>query len=270
MIKRLETTAKFIDSLGPFHPKIGVVLGSGLGNFIDSFSEKISVPYSQIPHFCNVSVEGHEGQLVLGKVNGVEVVVLQGRIHAYEGYSQEQVVYPLRSLGILGVENLILTNVSGGINKSFFPGDFVLIKDHLNLTGNNPLIGPNPFDFSPRFPDMTKTWDPYLNDILSQSAKEINVGLKSGIYAGVLGPNYETPAEIKMLATIGADAVGMSTIPTATLCKAQRIDVLGISCISNLAAGLSPSPLSHKEVMEAGEALANKATRLLEAFLKEL
>jgi purine-nucleoside phosphorylase len=267
MIKRLETTAKFIESLGPFHPKIGVVLGSGLGNFIDSINDKILVPYSQIPHFCNVSVEGHEGQLVLGKVNGVEVAVLQGRIHAYEGYSQEQVVYPVRSLGILGIENLILTNVSGGINKSFFPGDFVLIKDHLNLTGNNPLVGPNPFDFSPRFPDMSKAWDPYLNDIFSQSAKEINIGLKSGIYAGVLGPNYETPAEIRMFRALGADMIGMSTVPEAIAAHHMGIKLCGVSLISNMAAGIIDDSLRHEDITLQAASVMEDFSSLLRNFI---
>ncbi|TDJ06883.1 MAG: purine-nucleoside phosphorylase [Deltaproteobacteria bacterium] len=244
----LETTAKYIQSLSPYHPKIGVVLGSGLGNFIASFSEKISVPYSKIPHFQNVSVEGHEGQLVLGKINGVEIIALQGRLHAYEGYSQDQVVYPIRSLGLLGIESLILTNVSGGINKSFFPGDFVLIEDHLNLTGNNPLVGPDIFDFAPRFPDMSKAWNPQLNEIIRQSAMELNIGLKAGVYAGVLGPSYETPAEIRMFRALGADMVGMSTVPEAIAAHHMGLNVCGVSLISNMAAGIIDDSLRHEDI----------------------
>lgn len=265
----LETTTKFIENLGPYHPKIGIVLGSGLGNFIESFSEKISVPYSKIPHFKNVTVEGHDGQLVLGKINGVEIVVLQGRIHAYEGHSQAEVVFPIRALGLLGIENLILTNVSGGINKSFFPGDFVLIEDHLNLTGNNPLVGPNPFDFAPRFPDMSKAYDQDLIDLFGQSAKELNISIKSGVYAGVLGPSYETPAEIRMLRALGADIVGMSTVPEAIAAHHMGINVCGISLVSNMAAGIIDDSLHHEDItLQAASAMEDFSSLLKNFIIK--
>ncbi|RLA61721.1 MAG: purine-nucleoside phosphorylase [Epsilonproteobacteria bacterium] len=267
MIKMLETTVKFIESLGPYHPKIGIVLGSGLGNFIQSFSEKISVPYSRIPHFQNVSVAGHNGQLVLGKINGIEIIALQGRVHAYEGHSQAEVVYPIRTLGLLGVENLILTNVSGGINKSFFPGDFVLTEDHLNLTGKNPLIGPNLFDFAPRFPDMSKAYDPSLNEMLTQSAKELNIPLKSGVYAGVLGPSYETPAEVRMLRALGADMVGMSTVPETIAAHHMGVKVCNISLISNMAAGIIDDSLRHEDITLQAASVMEDFSSLIKNFI---
>ena len=270
MIEKLKTTNKFIEAQTSYRPKIGLVLGSGLGDFISSFSEMISLPYSKIPHFKNVSVDGHEGQLVLGKINGVEVAALQGRIHAYEGHSQAEVVYPIRALGTLGVENIIITNASGGINKSYFPGDLVLIEDHLNLTGKNPLVGPNLFDFAPRFPDMSKTYHPGLNDLLNQSASELSINLKSGVYAGVLGPNYETPAEVRMLRALGADMVGMSTVPEVIAAHHMGIRVCAISLIANMAAGITDDMLSHEEIGLQASSLMGTFSSLLKNFIMKI
>jgi purine-nucleoside phosphorylase len=212
-LQRLEEAKNFIQSKLPTIPKTAIVLGSGLGEFVDQFENKITISYDQIPHFKKTKVEGHAGALIYGTIEKTPVLALQGRVHAYEGHDLLDVVFGVRTLGSLGVKNVILTNASGGINLNYKPGDLVLITDHLNLTGKNPLVGPNIDKLGTRFPDMGEAYNVELNEIILSSAKELNKVLHSGVYAGVMGPTYETPSEIKMFRILGADMVGMSTVP---------------------------------------------------------
>lgn len=247
----------------PSQPLVGLVLGSGLGVYVDQIEDKTIINYNDIPHFHSTTVVGHEGRLVLGKVKGVNVIAFQGRFHAYEGHSQGDVVLPVRALAQMGAKYVILTNASGGINANYSPGELVSIVDHINLTGRNPLIGPNDERVGPRFPDMTYTYDPDLQKIFQDSAKELNIKLRQGVYAGVLGPAYETPAEIRMLRTLGADIVGMSTVPEAIAAHHAGLKVGGIACVTNMAAGLAHEKLDHKDVKE----VASKATASFASLL---
>jgi len=250
MYEKLGAAAKHIGTFKEAPPRIGIILGSGLGAFVDSVEEQIHVPYSDIPHFRDCTVEGHQGRLILGKVSGVDVAILQGRLHAYEGLPMEEVVFPTRVLATLGVEKLVLTNAAGGINQDFIPGDIVIIEDHINMMAANPLIGPNINELGPRFPDMTQAYNLELREAIKSAANEINYKIKSGVYAGVLGPTYETPAEVKMLGICGADMVGMSTVPESIAANHLGIQVVGLSCITNMAAGISKGKLDHSEVKE--------------------
>lgn len=248
----LKETADFINNLLKGNQvTTAVTLGSGLGDFADDLEDKIEIPYHDIPHFHGTSVVGHAGKLVYGKIKGkVSVLAMQGRIHAYEGHSFSEVVFPTRVLKFLGVKNLILTNASGGMNPKFQAGDLVLIKDHLNLTGNNPLLGKNPDFLGPRFPDMTHTYSPELTEGIRKAAKNISYNLKDGVYVGVLGPSYETPSEIKMYQTLGGDMVGMSTVAEAIAGHHCGLKIAGISCITNMAAGLGTQELDHADIKE--------------------
>lgn len=263
MYEKLSATAQYIQKKHNFTPKVGMVLGSGLGAYIDTLEEMIEIPYDEIPYFNETTVEGHKGRLILGKVNGVNVAILQGRLHAYEGYDMEQVVFPVRTLATLGAEYIFLTNAAGGINFSYKQGDLILIKDHINLMGKNPLVGPNIAELGPRFPDMTKAYCGELRELFKLSAKEINYDLKEGVYGAVLGPTYETPAEINMFRTIGADMVGMSTVPECIAANHLGIKVAGISCITNMAAGIEEKELKHEEIK-------NEALKVMETFSKLL
>ena len=267
MYEKLGTAAKQIQSHHQKTPKVGIVLGSGLGAFVDSIENPTVIPYSEIPFFRNTTVEGHEGRMILGQVKGVEIAILQGRLHAYEGLPMEEVVFPVRTLATLGIETLILTNAAGGINTTFKPGNLVLINDHINLMCKNPLIGPNINELGPRFPDMTHAYDLELREIAQNAAKKINLDLKQGVYAGVLGPTYETPAEIKMLRTIGADMVGMSTVPESIAANHLGLRVMGISCITNMAAGIENVKLKHDDVKEQALKVMNEFIDLLENIL---
>ncbi len=264
MLNKIKEAKSFIESKTKLKPSLGVVLGSGLGDFVNRVENKVTLPYNIIPHFKTTTVEGHEGALILGEVKGKAVAVLQGRIHAYEGHALHEVVFPLRVLIALGIKNVVLTNAAGGIHESFRPGDLVLIKDHINLTGMNPLIGPNIPEFGPRFPDMTYAYDPELRMVIEKKAQALGIELKSGVYAGLSGPTYETPAEIRMLRTLGADMVGMSTVPECIVANHQGIKVIGISCITNLAAGLSKQKLHHGEIKEQALKVMRSFTTLLE------
>jgi len=255
MIKRFEETKKYIENAITIKPEMGIILGSGLGFLVEEIQNPIFLPYNDIPHFPVTTVEGHKGQLVIGKLEGKNVVAMQGRFHYYEGYSMENVVYPVRIMGQMGIENLIITNAAGGVNVNFHPGDLMLIEDHINLMGTNPLIGPNIGQFGERFPDMSEAYNLELRKLARSTAKDLKICLHEGVYAGVTGPNYETPAEIRYLRTIGADAVGMSTVPEVIAANHMGIRVLGISCITNMAAGVLPEKLNHDEVVET----ANKA-----------
>lgn len=251
-------------------PKVGLVLGSGLGDVVERFEARVDVPYGEIPHFPSSTVEGHAGQLVFGRWSGQDVVAMRGRVHLYEGYSASEVVFPIRVMLALGAKVLIVTNAAGGIDPHFATGDLMLISDHLNLTGTNPLVGPNDPAWGPRFPDVTHAYDPKLREIARAASKALKLPLHEGVYAGLLGPSYETPAEIRMLRTMGAAAVGMSTVLEVIAAAHAGARILGISCISNPAAGLTDAPLDHEEVQEAAYAAREHLGALVEALVSQV
>jgi len=267
---RIAEAAAFIRARDPRVPRVGVVLGSGLGEFAESVAEPVVVPYPEIPHFKKAGVAGHAGRLVLGRVGAEAVAVLQGRIHYYEGHDAGDVVFPVRVLAALGVRSLLLTNAAGGINPAFRPGDLMIIRDHINLTGLNPLRGPNDDRLGPRFPDMSAAYDPAFQDIIAAALEAAGLPVRRGVYAGLIGPSYETPAEIRMLGSLGAEAVGMSTVTEAIAARHLGLRLAGISCITNLAAGISTRPLSHREVTETGERVKHDFIRLLTAVVPRL
>lgn len=260
-----------VSSRGPV-AVVGVVLGSGLGPVADQLLEEggRAVEYGAIPHFPTSSVEGHKGRLVLGHVEGVPVLLMQGRVHRYEGWSAAEVAFPTRVLLALGVKTLVLTNAAGGLADGMKPGDLMVIRDHLNLTGNNPLVGHNDDRLGPRFPDMSDTYSATLRAVAKQVGFDLKIPLKEGVYAGMLGPSYETPAEVRMLKLLGADAVGMSTVYEAIAAGHGGARVLGISCITNLAAGISDMPLSHEEVKETAALVERTFSSLVLALAPRL
>ncbi len=263
MNENLNKAAKYIQSINATRPSIGVILGSGLGAFVDQIENKTVIPYNDIPFFKKTTVEGHAGQLILGKIKGVDVAILQGRFHAYEGLEMEEVVFPVRLLKMLGISSLILTNAAGGINLNYRPGDLVLITDHLNLMGRNPLTGLNNDQMGPRFPDMTHAYNPELNEIMRSVSKSLGHSLKEGVYAGVLGPTYETPAEIKMIRVLGGDMVGMSTVPESIAANHMGLKVCGISCITNMGAGIIDQKLKHEDIKDEALKVMDHFTALL-------
>lgn len=272
MSKILEA-ANYIQSKTSIKPKVGIVLGSGLGIYVDQIQNKQIIPYHEIPHFKRTSVEGHEGRLILGEVHGEPVAALQGRIHSYEGHPMEEIVLPVRVLAALGIEMLFLSNASGGVNLDFHPGDLVLITDHINLSGRNALLGPNIAELGPRFPDMSEAYNKELNAIIKDVAKRHGVQMKDGVYCSVLGPTYETPAEIRMIRIIGGDMVGMSTVPEVIAANHMGLKVAGVACITNYAAGIKEEKLSHADVKDVAEkAMVGFATILTETIgeLKKL
>jgi len=264
---RTESAAAFILSQAQLRPKIGLVLGSGLGAFADDLSEAVRIPYTQIPGFPHSTAIGHAGQLVIGKSGNVPVAVMQGRVHLYEGYLASEVTFPTRVLGRMGVRALILTNAAGGINPAYGQGALVMLSDHINLQGQNPLTGANDERFGHRFPDMTYTYSKRLREIALDEAKKHSIAPHEGVYAALAGPSYETPAEIRYLRTIGADLVGMSTVPEAIVARHMGIEVLGISCVTNMAAGILDKPLDHEEVLEVGRRVMGQFIALLRAVL---
>jgi purine-nucleoside phosphorylase len=254
-------------------PQIAVVLGSGLGDFANSLSDAVTFPYDSLPHWPASNVIGHEGKLVVGRVakaGGRTIAALAGRCHVYEGHDLRTVTFGVRALGLLGVKTLILTNAAGGVNTGFAQGALMVIDDHLNLMGSNPLVGDNDERFGHRFPDMTEVYSSRLRGIADRAGKAINLMLPHGIYVGLLGPSYETPAEIRYLRTIGADAVGMSTVPEAIAARHMNMDVLGISCITNMAAGVLPAPLDHAEVMDTARRIRGQFIALLEGVIGQI
>ena len=270
LYERAEHAARIIRARVNLQPRIGVVLGSGLGTFADNFEEAVTVPYQDIPGFGRSTAVGHAGQLVIGKIDQVPLLAMKGRLHHYEGYSFEEVTFPLRTLKLLGLKTIILTNASGGVNVQFNPGTLMVITDHLNLMGNNPLIGPNDDRFGPRFPDMSAVYSPALQEIVMEEAKEMGVDIRRGVYAALTGPSYETPAEIHLMRNCGADAVGMSTVPEAIVARHMDMEVLGISCITNLAAGVTDEPISHEDVMATGDRVSATFTQLLRRVVVRL
>ena len=265
-----ESAATFLRSHTSLQPKVGLVLGSGLGAFADEFTEATRTPYSQIPGFPRSTAIGHAGQMVIGKVGSIPVAAMQGRVHLYEGYSAAEVAFPTRVLGRLGIRALILTNAAGGINTEYKQGALVVISDHINLQGQNPLVGANDEHFGPRFPDMTQAYWKLYREMALQAAGKLGKTVHEGVYAGLLGPSYETPAEIRYLRTIGADLVGMSTIPETIAARHMGIKVLAISCVTNMAAGILDQPLNHEEVLETGRRVQGDFVALLKAVLPEI
>ena len=267
VMNKILESSQYIQSKFKVKPKIGIILGSGLGIYVDQIQNKTIIPYQEIPHFKRTTVEGHEGRLILGDVHGIPVAALQGRMHPYEGHPMEEIVHPVRTLAALGIEILVVTNASGGINMNFHPGDLVAIQDHINLSGRNPLVGPNIAEMGPRFPDMSEAYDQELRVILKQVAQNHHVDLKDGVYCSVLGPTYETPAEIRMLRTLGADMVGMSTVPEVIAAGHLGLKVAGVTCITNYAAGIKLEKLSHADVKKVAEkAMVGFATILTETI----
>jgi purine-nucleoside phosphorylase len=250
--------------------KVGVVLGSGLGAFADTLEQRVETPYSAIPGWPVSTAAGHAGKLVEGRIGETEVIVLAGRAHLYEGYTAQQVTFGIRELARRGVTSLVLTNAAGGVNLDYQPGQLVLISDHINLLGVNPLTGPNDDTLGPRFPDMSEAYSRAYREIARHAASELGVKLEEGVYAALLGPNYETPAEIRYLRDIGADLVGMSTVPEAIVANHVGMKVLGISCVTNMAAGILPRKLVHEEVLETGARVRDLLVKLLLAVLPRL
>ena len=266
--ERAEEAAQFILSRTALRPRIALVLGSGLGPFADEFAESAKIPYSEIPHFPQSTAIGHAGQLVVGKVEGIAVAGMQGRVHLYEGYSAKEVAFPIRVFARLGVRAVILTNAAGGIK--FVQGRLVVIRDHINLQGVNPLSGANDERFGPRFPDMSAAYDKRFREMTVGQGNRLGIGIDEGVYAALAGPSYETPAEIRYLRTIGADLVGMSTAPEVIAARHGDMRVLGISCVTNAAAGILDQPLNHREVLETAARVKGDFVALLKAVLPRI
>ena len=267
---QVSAAAAVVTARAPVLPAAAVVLGSGLGDFAGTLEGAVSLPYEQLPHWPASRVVGHEGRLVVGRVRGKVIAALAGRCHAYEGHDSQTVTFAVRVLGLLGVKTLVLTNAAGGINTGFAQGALMVIDDHINLTGMNPLVGVNEDRFGPRFPDMTEVYSRRLRGLADEAAQGLGRTLPHGVYAALLGPSYETPAEIRYLRTIGADAVGMSTAFEAIAARHMGIEVLGISCITNMAAGVCPQPLDHHEVMETARRVRGDFVALLEGIVGRL
>lgn len=270
LYSRAAHAARTISARANVAPKIALVLGSGLGAFADEFEEPVGIPYQEIPGFVSSTAMGHAGRLVIGKVGGVPVLAMQGRVHYYEGYSLEQVTFPIRTFKLMGIETLILTNAAGGVDVELSQGALMVISDHLNLMGVNPLRGPNDERFGPRFPDMSEVYARDLQEMVGEEAKDLGVTIRRGVYVALTGPSYETPAEIHMLRSFGADAVGMSTVPEAIVARHMGMKVLGISCITNMAAGISEEPINHDEVIETGQRVRSTFTKLLRRLIARL
>lgn len=269
-MKKIKDTAAYIEEKISIKPDIGLILGSGLGVLAAEVKNSVKIKYSDIPNFPVSTVAGHAGQFVIGELAGKKVIAMQGRFHYYEGYSMQEVVIPVRVMKLMGINKLIVTNAAGGINLNFEPGDFMIISDHINLTGHNPLRGENIEEFGPRFPDMSQAYDLELISKAEQVAAELGILTRKGIYVGLGGPNYETPAEIRFLRYSGADAVGMSTVPEVITANHMGIRVLGISCITNMAAGVLPQPLNHEEVMEVAEKVKPEFITYVRGILSEV
>lgn len=265
-----EAAAKFILRKTKLRPKIALVLGSGLGAFADEFANATKIPYAKIPHFPRSTAIGHAGQLVLGNVDGVAVAGMQGRVHLYEGYRAKQVAFPMRVFSRMGVKAVILTNAAGGINLSYSEGALVALRDHINLQGANPLIGPNDDRFGARFPDMTRAYDSDFRRFVAEEGRKLGLNLHEGVYLALAGPNYETPAEIHAFRTLGADLVGMSTVPEVLAARHSGIRVLGISCVTNMAAGITGQSLTAEEVFETGARVKTQFIALLKAVIPRI
>jgi purine-nucleoside phosphorylase len=265
-----DSAAQFLISKTPLRPKVGIVLGSGLGGFADELSEPVRIPYSQIPSFPHSTAIGHAGHMVIGNSDVIPIAAMQGRVHLYEGYTPQQVAFPIRVFGRMGIRAVILTNAAGGINLAYKQGALVVISDHINLQGHNPLVGENDECFGIRYPDMTMAyWKPYRN-FVREEAQKLGIEIHEGVYAGMLGPSFETPAEIHLLRTIGADVVGMSTISEVIAARHMGMRILAVSCVTNMAAGILDQILTHEEVLETGERVKGAFTALVRAVLPRI
>jgi purine-nucleoside phosphorylase len=270
LYERAEEASRMIRGRAGADVSVAIVLGSGLGAFAEELTDATEIRYDEIPGFARATVEGHAGRLVIGRTGKLTVAAMQGRFHFYEGYSLEEVTFPIRVLKLLGVKTLVLTNAAGSLNVEFKPGTLMVISDHLNLLGDNPLRGGNDDRFGPRFPDLSAVYAPELQTMVIEEAKAMGLDLRRGIYAALSGPSYETPAEIHMVRTLGADAVGMSTVPEAIVARHMDMQVVGISCITNLAAGVSSRPIDHSQVMQIGERVRGTFTELLRRVVARL
>jgi len=260
----------FIRSRIPSKPDIALILGSGLGPLADRLENPVVIPYEDIPHFAKSTVEGHEGTLVYGKISNKDIICMKGRFHYYEGHALSRIIYPLQIFKALGIKTLVITNAAGGINKSFSPGDLMIIKDHINMMGNNPLIGPNSKTTGPRFPDMSEAYSKKLIEKAKKTGKELKLKIKEGVYVATTGPSYETPAEVKMFRIVGADAVGMSTVPEVLAANHMSLEVFAISCITNMAAGVLDKKLSHDEVTETANRVRETFIKFISSFIKNI
>lgn len=267
---RAERAAEFVLAKTRLRPRVGLVLGSGLGAFADEFEAATRIDYKKIPHFPRSTAEGHAGRLVVGKVGAVPVAAMQGRVHFYEGYALRAVIFPMRVFARMGIRAVILTNAAGGISREYKQGCLVVLRDHINLQGSNPLIGPNDERFGPRFHDMTQAyWKAYREAALAEG-RRLGIEIFEGVYAALTGPSYETPAEIRYLRTIGADLVGMSTVPEVIAARHMGLRVLGISCVTNMAAGILDRPINHEEVLKTGERVKGQFVALLRAVIPRI
>ncbi|WEK55409.1 MAG: purine-nucleoside phosphorylase [Candidatus Cohnella colombiensis] len=270
LLQQAMEAKAYIESQIMVQPRIGLVLGSGLGDLANDIEDAVRIPYETIPHFPISTVEGHAGQLVIGKLQNQVVIAMQGRFHYYEGYSMQAVTFPIRVMKLLGVDHLFVTNACGGMNPSFKPGDLMIIRDHLNFTGANPLIGPNDSSFGPRFPDMSRAYTPELISLVQETAQSLGIELQQGVYAGITGPTYMTPAELIMLRMLGGDTVGMSTVPEAIVASHMSMKLIGISCVTDMAIGEDLEPLSHEQVIEVANRTKPKFISLVKAVVARL
>lgn len=270
MLEQIEQATSYIQKHITEPIQIGLVLGSGLSTLGDELENRRTIAYEKIPHFPTSTVAGHEGQLALGHLSGKKVLAMQGRFHFYEGYSMDEVTFPIRVMKALGIDTVIITNAAGGINETFSPGDLMVITDHINMTGTNPLIGPNDPALGERFPDLTKAYDDWMIEHAQSTAKQLNINLQTGVYVGNSGPTYETPAEVRMLGKLGGDAVGMSTVPEVIVARHANLRVLGISCISNMAAGINNEQLSHDQVVATAKTSERDFKLLVKNIIKNL
>lgn len=263
LYEKAAEAANYIAEKSGRRPRIAVILGSGLSAVAEAISDATEIPYEEIPHFATSTVEGHEGRLVVGSLGGIEAAIMKGRLHFYEGYSMQEITLPVRAFALMGIRPLIITNAAGGASDRLRPGSLMLITDHLNLMGENPLRGPNDERFGPRFPDMTRVYAPDYIELAREVARQMGVTLAEGVYAALRGPSYETPAEVRMLRSLGADALGMSTVPEAIVARHCGMKVLAISCITNLAAGLTKEEINHAEVMRVGARAGKTLSELI-------
>lgn len=269
-IEDIQQAVQFIQEKINVQPQLGLILGSGLGALAEEIQDAVSIPYSEIPHFAKSDAIGHANELVIGQLNGKTVLAMKGRFHYYEGFTLDEVTFPVRVMKALGIENMIVTNACGAVNESFKAGELMIISDHLNLVGTNPLIGPNNDDLGTRFPDMSNVYNRDLRKLAKEIAAKQNLKVNEGVYAWWSGPTYETPAEIRMIRTLGADAVGMSTVPEATVATHAGMKVLGISCLTNMAAGILDQPLNHEEVIEVASKVRASFINLIKEIIEEI
>ncbi len=270
LLQQIKETKNYIMQYINIQPKIGLVLGSGLGVLANEIENKTVIEYKNIPNFPKSTVKGHKGQLVIGKLNGKKVIAMQGRFHYYEGYTMKEITFPIRVMNELGINKLIITNAAGGINEDFKPGDLMIINDHINFVFDNPLIGKHYEELGDRFPDMSYPYSEKLISLIHNICKDSKINIKKGCYAFLSGPSYETPAEIKMLSILGADAVGMSTVPEVMVGVNCGMEILGVSCITNMASGILEKPLDHKEVLETTKEVKHKFIMLIKSILKNI